>query len=135
MQLQTFPRKKAAKLSDFFVTFLSCEKNAMEVSSKKNTDCFHKSGSLPLKQSPVNRGGYQPMRSQPFQGQPPDIQPNEVFLALTARLTFHAQECFYLRRDDDVRRVHPRLLGWLIPMQFDTEDGGSTVFQKFGVRV
>ena len=80
------------------------------------------------------------MRSQPFQAKPPpDIHPNEVFLAgITVGSSFHAQECLYVRREEEEeeeRGVLPRLLDWLILIQFDTEDRGSTFLQKFGIHL
>ena len=45
----------------------------------------------------------------------------------------HARECLYIRREGKERGVRPRLLDWLIPIQFDTEDGGKIFLQKSGV--
>lgn len=36
----------------------------------------------------------------------------------------------YVRREEKERGVRPRLFDWLIPIQFDTEDGGNTFLKK-----
>jgi len=41
----------------------------------------------------------------------------------------------YVRREAKERGVRPRLLDWLIPIQFDTEDGGNTFLQKSDVHL
>jgi hypothetical protein len=44
----------------------------------------------------------------------------------------HARKCLYIGGEGKERGVRPRLLDWLISIQFVTENGGKIFLEKSG---